>query len=61
MIADKLGFQLAEIVEPSRTIDEIRIGDGVCCAGEKICQADLIPNICRNDNQGRIEESRDFL
>jgi len=61
VIADELGFQLAEIVETPGTVDEISIRNGVCRTREEIGQADLITHACRNHDQCRIEESGNLL
>lgn len=61
LVAYELRLQLAEKVETPRTIDQIRIGDGVGGAGKQIPQANLIPHICRNDDQRRVEQTGHLL
>ena len=61
VIADELSFQLTEIVQTPRTIDQISIRNAVCRARKEIGQADLIPHISRDDGQRRVKETRDLL
>ena len=61
LVANELRFQLGEIVESSWPIDQFGIGDRISGAREEVCEADLIADIRRNHNQGRIEEAGDSL
>lgn len=61
MIADELGFELPEVLESSRTLDQLGIGDGIGRTREEIGQTDLIPHVRRHHDQRRIEQPRHTL
>ena len=49
-IAHELALELAEEIEPARTVDQLGIRDGIGRPGKQIGQADLVPHVGRNDD-----------
>jgi hypothetical protein len=52
-----LGFQLTEVIESSRPIDQPGIGNGVGRSREEIGQTHLVPHVRRHHGEGRIEQA----
>ena len=57
LIADELGFQLAEVIESSRPIDQLGIGNGIGRSREEIGQTHLVPHVRRHHGESRIEQA----
>ena len=57
LIADELGFQLAEVIESSRAVDQLRIGDRIGRSGEQIGQTHLVPHVRWHHDQRGVEQA----
>jgi hypothetical protein len=52
---------LAEQIQPTRTIDQLRVRNRVRSTGKQVGEADLISHICRNYDQRGVEEPGHLL
>jgi len=57
LITHELRFELTEEIQPTRTIDQFRICNRVCCAGNPVGEADLIAHLSRNHGQRRVKQA----